>query len=264
MRTLLLTGDGLRHRYTAASLAAQTELVGVVSETKAPLVAAPAELAREDHLVLSRHLAQRDSVEAELLGAAPLWGTKVLHVPRGGVNTDDVSEWIATRRPDVIVLFGTGLVRDPLLRAWEGRMVNLHLGLSPYYRGSATNFWPLVLCQPECVGATIHLATREVDAGNILAQVRPEARPEDGAHELGTKALMAAVKQLPGTLKGFLAGTGASTVQDLSIGRVFRRRDFNADAVRRLWQNLEAGMIPEYLRHAEARRAAYPIVEVAA
>lgn len=263
MRTVLLTGDGLRHRYAAGALAAGTTLVGVVSETKAPALDPASDLPDADRELLRRHLHDRDRVEAEMLGSAPPWAADVLHVPRGCVNSSDVGHWVAARGPDVVVLFGTGLVRDPLLGRWEGRLVNLHLGLSPYFRGSATNFWPLVLCQPECVGATIHVAVREVDAGAILGQVRPAPHPEDGAHEIGTRAMVAALRALPDLLQRFLAGTLIPVEQDLSTGRVFRRRDFTADAVRRLRGNLEQGMMRDYVRHAAARQAAYPIVEVA-
>ena len=45
--------------------------------------------------------------------------------------------------PDVVLVFGTGLLKAPLIGAFPGRIINIHLGLSPYYRGAGTNFWPL-------------------------------------------------------------------------------------------------------------------------
>jgi folate-dependent phosphoribosylglycinamide formyltransferase PurN len=264
MRCLLLTGDGARHRYAARALAPRMELVGILSEAKTPTVAE--ELAApEDRAVVHRHFEERAAAEARLLGADTGFpATAMLRVPRGGVNTAEALAWIRARRPDVVLLFGTSVIRDPLLGAFPGRMVNLHLGLSPYYRGSATNFWPLVLEQPECVGATIHLAVAQVDAGGILAQVRPSAQPEDRAHELGTKALVAALDCLPRVLADLVAGSVVPKAQDPSAGREFRRRDFGPDAVRRLWRNLDAGMIAAYLGRAVERHAAFPIVELPA
>ena len=72
----------------------------------------------------------------------------------------------------------------------------MHLGLSPYYRGSGTNFWPLVDRLPECVGVTIHLAIPSVDAGPILTQVRPDIEPTDRAHEIGSRAIIAGLYAL--------------------------------------------------------------------
>jgi folate-dependent phosphoribosylglycinamide formyltransferase PurN len=260
MRVLLLTGDAARHRFAARALAEATGLVGVLCEAKA---AAPAEagLPPGDADVLRRHFDERTRVETRLLGEDSGWpGDEAQHVARGGVNSAEVLAWVESRRPDVVVLYGTSVVKDPTLGRFAGRLVNLHLGLSPYYRGSGTNFWPLVRAQPECVGATIHLADAQVDAGAILAQVRPSAASEDRAHELGTKTLIAAVACLPVVLHGWLTGRVRPARQDLSQGHVFRRRDFDADAVRRLWTNLDRGMMPDYLRHAADRCAAFPIV----
>jgi methionyl-tRNA formyltransferase len=260
---VLLTGDGLRHRYAAARLAATTHLAGVVRETKMPAVVEPP-ASREDREVLARHFAERDTAEQRLLGEEiPFPDRPRLEIPSGTINAPEVCAWVQERRPDYVVLFGTGIVRAPLLERFAGRLVNLHLGLSPYYRGSATNFWPLVQAEPECVGATIHLAVAAVDAGPILAQVRPAVEPADRAHELGTKALMTALDVLPGVLERLATGALAPHVQDLSRGRVFRRSDFTADAVRTMWAHLASGMIPAYLADAPRRRAAYPIVEVA-
>jgi folate-dependent phosphoribosylglycinamide formyltransferase PurN len=262
VRTLLLTADGARHRYAARSLAATTDLVGVLSEGKAESPSADPMLAPGDAAVLQRHFAERDAAESALLGPDTGFpATEVRRVPRHGVNTPETLAWIRSRDPEVVVLFGTSLVREPLLGSYAGRMVNLHLGLSPYYRGAATNFWPLVLEQPECVGATLHLVVAQVDAGGILAQVRPAVSSTDRAHEVGTKALIAALERLPGTLTGLLAGTIRPVAQDLSQGREFRRRDFRPDAIRRLWRNLDQGMLAAYLPRARERCAAFPIVE---
>lgn len=142
-------------------------------------------------------------------------------------------------------------------------MVNIHLGLSPYYRGSGTNFWPLVDRRPECVGATLHLVAAKVDAGPILAQVRPEAEIDDRAHDLGTKTIISAVALLPRVLAALAADRTCAKPQDLSRGRLCRRRDFNADAVRTMWRQFESGMMAEFLADRQARRAKFPLVQLA-
>ncbi|RMH16316.1 MAG: hypothetical protein D6696_18455, partial [Acidobacteria bacterium] len=214
-----------------------------------------------DEALIRDHFARRDEAEAELLGEARFPGVPRLELASGAVNDAATAAWIAARRPDAVLLYGTGIIRPPLLTDWHGRMVNLHLGLSPYYRGAGTNFWPLVERRPECVGVTLHLAAAKVDAGAILAQARPAARADDGAHQLGTRALIAGAEILPAVLDAYLAGRLRPTAQDLSRGRVFRLRDFNADAVRRLHHQLATGMLGEYLADRRRRDAAYPIVE---
>lgn len=265
LRTVLLTGDARRHRAAARWLAAGTTLAGVVCEPKRAVVAAPERLAPRERLVLDRHLAERDAVERRALADAEAWpATDLLTIAGGTLNDAAVVAWIAARRPDFVVSFGCGILRAPLLDAFAGRLVNVHLGLSPYYRGSATNFWALVHRAPECVGATIHVTTPAVDGGPVLAQVRPLPAAEDRAHELGVKTIAAAFQALPRTLAALADGRLVPRPQPADVGRVCRRADFDATAVERLWENLASGMVPEYLADADRRRAAYPIVEVPA
>ena len=263
MRVVLMTSNELRHRFAANRLAASMNMVGVVSEMKAPAASGSAPASVEDQRDVQKHFAERDEVERRFFGRELNFpATGMLSISSGEANSSQVFEWVQRRDPDVIVLYGTSIIKPPLLTLYGERMINLHLGLSPYYRGSGTNFWPLVNSEPECVGATIHLAVAKVDAGAILAQVRPEAEISDRSHELGTKTLMAALDTLPRATSLFLTKEIEPKSQDLSRGRVFRSKDFTAESLRVMWRNFESGMMREYLSEAAARCRAYPIVEL--
>ncbi len=262
-RIVLLTGNERRHTYVAAELAKRLRLVGVLREGKAQLVKKPDELSAEDRAVIDQHFAERSTAEQRWLGDPQLpTGIVQREVEHGASNAEDVFEWVQGLEPEYVVLYGTSIIKPPLLTTYEGRMINIHLGLSPYYRGTGTNFWPLVERKPECVGATIHLAVLSVDAGAILAQVRPEAESTDRVHDLGTKTIMAAVAALPRVVTRYAEGAIEPRPQDLTQGKVFRRKDFNAVAVRTLWDQFASGMMDEFVADRAARYAAYPIVEL--
>jgi methionyl-tRNA formyltransferase len=170
-------------------------------------------------------------------------------------------DWICQQAPDAIMLYGCGIIRRPLLEVFGDRTINLHLGLSPYYRGSATNFWPLVNREPECVGATIHLATARVDAGAVLTQVRPLIEPQDGPHDIGAKTILAAANLLPEILALYLRQRIRPQRQDLSCGREYKTKDFTAAAVQRMRSHFETGMVEEFLDDRDRRCQRYPIVQ---
>ena len=164
--------------------------------------------------------------------------------------------------PDVVLVYGTGLLAHDLVRAFDGRIVNLHLGLSPYYRGSGTNFWPLVNREPEYVGATIHDLDERIDAGPILAHIRPAMDAHDGPHDLGNKTIREAAALLAEVAHAVARG-GVSGTPQMTRGRLYQRKDFNAQAVLRLLDQFESGMIPEYLANKEARDAALELATFA-
>lgn len=261
-RVVLLTGDGTRHRYAAQELARSVSLLGIVTETKRPVVPADDPLPTEDEAAISKHLEARTETETRILGSPDPGPIEMLAVETGGINSTDVFDWVSQKEPDAVVIYGTSIVKPPLLEVYSEKLINVHLGLSPYYRGAGTNFWPLVDGLPECVGATIHLAVLEVDAGPILGQVRPDAAPDDGAHDLGTKTIAAAFYALPELVTGYLSGRIEPRKQNLSSGKVFRRKDFSAEAVRTMWHNFETGMMADYCAARIERVSRYPIVEV--
>ena len=59
---------------------------------------------------------------------------------------------------DVYIVFGSSYIKGWLADfLCERRAINIHMGLSPFYRGSSCNFWALYDNNPGFVGATIHL-----------------------------------------------------------------------------------------------------------
>lgn len=258
-RVVLMTADGRRHRYVATCLSRYVDLVGIVVERKPPSIAEP-EADTATGGVLARHFAMRDAAEEALLGEPVFPDVGLLEIARGEVNNPDVFGWVRAREPEILALFGTGIVKAPLLDYYDNRVVNMHLGLSPYYRGSATNFWPLVEGRPECVGATIHMAVLQVDAGPILDQVRPDIQPGDRIHDIGTRTIMAGAEHMGQVLASVVSGEVRGQSQRRDIGREYRRRDFSATAVEKAWSNLDTGMIPAYLADKNARDGVYPIV----
>jgi methionyl-tRNA formyltransferase len=255
-----IVGDQLRHRHVLRQLEQHPgiELRGVVVETKRPR---PTDERPELDAVLVEHFAARTRAEEVFFGELEAWrpAADVRPVPFGGSNDDAVAAWVLAREPHALVLFGCSIIREQLLERLPERVVNLHLGLSPYYRGAATNFWPLVNGEPECVGATVHLATLSVDAGPILRQTRPEMAADDGSHEIGCRAILAGAEALSGGLVDYVGGRLPAVPQSAG-GRVYRNADFHAEAVQQLWRNLDEGLISWYLAEKEARDARRPIV----
>jgi hypothetical protein len=257
-RIALITSDHRRHRWLAGQIARSARLIGVVSESK-PLQS-PSSTTNPDADVQA-YFRERDAGEEHWFREAPdfeAWDVPVKQVAWGDSNGEEAGRFVAAFEPDLLVLFGSCIIKDPLLARFAGRILNMHLGLSPYYRGSATNFWPLVDGKPECVGVTLHHATLQVDAGNILVQVRPEIEAGDSSHDLSCKAIIAGARCLSGLIaddRGLPPGRAVR-----GPGRLCRRADFTSGALRRMQHNFAEGIIPRYLAEKSERDARYPIV----
>lgn len=263
MRAVFLTSTFPRHAWVATDLAGRLDLVGVWRETKTFVPERYAGTA-DDAAVIAAHFSARDAAEARDFGPAdPVLDRGAVNcvVSGGGCSDPAQVARMEALAPDVALVFGTGILSGPVLEAFAGRLINIHLGLSPYYRGSGTNFWPLVNREPEYVGATIHYIDEGIDTGPLLAHVRSDPRGDDGPHDLGNRTIMAASAALARVADLHVQGR-LRAVPQTGRGRLYQRRDFNADAVRRLHTQFETGMMPEYLANRAARDAALSLLQL--
>ena len=262
MRAIVLTSTMRRHQFVANAIAARMEVACVWQEEKSfqPLKYADS---REDERVITALFDARDASEEAYFAEHERVTAPVRRLPPGGCN--DLVEVDAMRqlRPDVVLVFGTGLLKQPLIDAFAGNIINIHLVLSPHYRGAGTNFWPLVNREPEYCGATIHFLDIGVDSGPIIAHVRPELRADDGPHDIGNKTIVAAADALATAAIAHTASPLTGVGQS-GEGRVYKRADFSAQAVRRLYENFATGMLEDYLAHRAARDAKLSLVRMEA
>ena len=258
MKAIVLTSTMRRHQFVANTLAARLDVRCVWQEQKsfAPLDYAGS---REEEALIVEHFAARDAAEAAYFADHAVVRADTRRVEPGGCNDAAEIERMRQISPDVVLVFGTGMLRQPLIDTFPGRILNIHLGLSPYYRGAGTNFWPLVNREPEYCGATIHFLDAGVDTGPIVAHVRPEIRSGDGPHDIGNRTIVAAADALASAAIAH-AEAPLHGVEQSGGGRVYRRKDFAASAITRLQMNFASGMIDEYLRSRRSRDAALSLI----
>ena len=88
---------------------------------------------------------------------------------------------------ELVVLAGFMRVLGPeLVRAWEGRMLNVHPSLLPRHRGLHTH--RRVLESGDAMhGASIHYVTEELDGGPVILQARLPVLPGDDEESLARR-----------------------------------------------------------------------------
>ncbi len=87
------------------------------------------------------------------------------------VNEEGCLKAIQLLKPDIIVVNGTRIISKNLLQSTNAVFVNMHVGITPQYRGSHGGYWALRNNDIENFGTTIHLIDAGVDTGAVLKQV---------------------------------------------------------------------------------------------
>jgi folate-dependent phosphoribosylglycinamide formyltransferase PurN len=261
---VILTANSLRHSYVRQTfgLADDIQVLKSYCESKSGSLLEEArengEQVRIDHL--ERRARSEYDYFAHFVNTTPDQSNPV-EIPYGEVNEQRYYDEITDLEPDLLVVYGSSIIQHPLLTEYNGRILNIHLGLSPYYRGTGTNFWPLVNGEPEYVGATFMYIDEGVDTGEIIHQLRARVHPYDGPHDIGNR-LIADVGQLyPEIVRRFDDLHHMSQIDEPDNNHYYKSSDYSQDATVQLYENFTNGMVKDYLENKEERVAEVPIVK---
>ncbi len=94
---------------------------------------------------------------------------------------------LATANPDLVVLAGfMRILTDGFVKAFQGRLVNIHPSLLPAYRGLHTHARALQAGDREH-GCSVHYVIPALDAGPVIAQASLPVRRTDTPESLETR-----------------------------------------------------------------------------
>jgi len=258
MRIGILTSTDTRHRYFVNALCADFNVVAIGYEETgySPAAQPPDGLTPDERRIVEHHFAERSIQEEAFFGQDAAFiettpTTNVLRIAPGQLNTSETLDSFLAQDVDTVVVYGTNLIREPLISRWPGRMLNMHLGLSPYYRGTATNFYPLVNEEPQYVGATILLIDAGIDTGPIVRHARPDIVTGDMPHTIGCKAILAGIDAVKKSLST-LEREGKLTAEPqwkVPAPRLYLRKDYDPRHVVKLYACIKAGMIDRYAQN---------------
>lgn len=262
-RVIVLTGSELRHTYFRLSLAADKRFRVLASfcegnerSLRARTFSNEQSSWLERQHVLAREQSEQDFflqfVETTEDNSNPTF------LKKGQINDESVVDSIEQHAPDLLACYGSSLVKSRLLKRFEGRFLNAHLGLSPYYRGSGTNVWPIINGELEMVGATFMYIDEGIDTGNIIHQVRADIFLGDSPHTIGNRL----IKKMTDTYADLIANFEKLNDEDqpTSEGRFYYHKDFDAEACAKLYENISGGLVERYLEDNRRENLETPFI----
>ena len=246
MKIVVLTSNSLRHKFLANTLSSYCDDALIISECK------PQTSSFDDsknYTKIENHFLLRDKTEKSFFPNDNYFIPKTLPILYKEVNSPYVYEVIKNFKPDILIIFGSSIIKEPLLSLLPtGHIINLHLGISPYYRGSGTNFWPFVNNELEYLGSTILHLDAGIDTGDIICHVRPKIELNDNVHTLGCKIIKSSVESLIKIIKLLDEGKKLNRVKQWDVkDRYYKTKDFDENALSKYKNNLKNDMIKNYL-----------------
>jgi len=193
----------------------------------------------------------RNKTESEMFAGNDYFQADTLPVLYKEANLAYTYKVVKEFNPELMFVFGSSIIKEPLLSLLpKGRFINLHLGLSPYYRGSGTNFWPFINQELDYVGSTLLSLDNGIDTGDIIAHVRPEFELTDNVHTIGCKVIKNSVGRLINIMEAVKSGSKINMVKqwEAENPKYYRNADFNEGILKTYYNLLNAGLVKKYIQ----------------
>jgi phosphoribosylglycinamide formyltransferase 1 len=152
-----------------------------------------------------------DRREAKALDRARTAGARAVHLdpaahPGREAHDRELLGLLRGASIDLVCLAGyMRILSPPLVRAFWGRMVNVHPSLLPAFPG-ARAVRDALAWGARVTGCTVHLVDEEVDHGPILAQEAVAILPEDDEETLHARIRDVEHRLYPATVRALLQG----------------------------------------------------------
>ena len=172
MKITLFTSNQNRHNYLINSLSKICKELFVVQECKTIFPGiVPGHYPATN--TMKKYFQKVISAELNLFGNSFVnkfnKNIKILPLQLGDLNKCSMTLLNDFLQSDYYIVFGSSYIKGELVEFLvNNKAINIHMGVSPYYRGSDCNFWALYDNNPHLVGATIHLLSKGLDSGPLL------------------------------------------------------------------------------------------------
>ena len=163
---------------------------------------------------------------------------KILPMLSGDLNKCSMDLLSDFLKSDVYVVFGSSYIKGELVDFLvEQRAINIHAGVSPYYRGTDCNFWALYDDNPHLVGTTIHLLSKGLDSGPMLYHAMSNIKTSPFEYTMST--IKSAFHSIAERIKDNSIFKINPEVQDKSKEiRYSKKNEFNEEIVKEYFEKV--------------------------
>ncbi len=252
MKLVLFSGSHPRHLFINRELLNSFEdILVIIMQREELLPSPPKNISELDKSLFIKHFKNRDIVERKTYGnlnyEEVYKDQKKIFVKPDQLNSLHLAKEIEEFDADIAFIFGVDLILDPVISKLPINKINLHLGLSPWYKGAATLFWPFYFLQPQFAGVTFHQITKNPDEGEIIHQSTPSLKLGDTIHDVGAKCVIQAKNDLMVLMNKFKDEKNFVGKKQTTSGRVWRKKDFDVSHLRLIYDYYNDDIVDQFL-----------------
>ena len=194
MKITIFTGNQPRHLHLIKNLSKIANVTFSVIECNTVFPGKVEDFFKKT-ILMQNYFEKVIFAEQKIFGDIEFLGNKVkkLIIRQGDLNLLSFQALEEALRSDIYIVFGASYIKGWLADFLvQENTFNIHMGISPYYRGTSCNFWALYDNKPSYVGATIQMLSKGLDNGDIIFHTTPKLKDGDDTFLFSMRAVKSA------------------------------------------------------------------------
>ena len=236
MNITLITSDQIRHNYLVNLLSNIATKLNVIQEKKTFF-------SNQNKIsnLIKNYFLKVDDAQKKVFGNAAIdkknKNIKLLSLENKELEKCSLNSLSDFLNSDIFIVFGSSFIKKDLVNFLiDHKALNIHLGISPYYRGADCNFWALFDNNPHLVGATIHLLSKGLDSGQILYHALSEIKEDPFIYTMS--AVKSAFESIAQKIENKTIFEHTPEIQDKSKEiKYSKKNEFNDEVIKKFFLN---------------------------
>ena len=236
MNITLITSDQIRHNYLVNLLSNIATKLNVIQEKKTFF-------SNQNKIsnLMKNYFLKVDDAQKKVFGNAAIdkknKNIKLLSLENKELEKCSLNSLSDFLNSDIFIVFGSSFIKKDLVNFLiDHKALNIHLGISPYYRGADCNFWALFDNNPHLVGATIHLLSKGLDSGQILYHALSEIKEDPFIYTMS--AVKSAFESIAQKIENKTIFEHTPEIQDKSKEiKYSKKNEFNDEVIKKFFLN---------------------------
>ena len=171
MKITIFTSNNYRHNNLVNEIGKIADEIFVIQECNTLFPGNVSDF-RIKNRIIKKYFEQVSNAQKKIFNNEPLSlkkKTNLLSIKYGDLNFLSLNQLKDFLKSDIYIVFGSSFIKGDLVNfLHKKKAINIHMGISPYFRGTDSNFWALYTNNFQFVGATIHYLSSGLDDGKIL------------------------------------------------------------------------------------------------
>lgn len=257
MKILIICGDHFRHRFMLEPILKINCKINCIimkrESQKSLRHDVPKPLNKTESKLLDLHLKKRYLKEVNAFGNKTIYDfldkNKIIETDAINLNSTKIKTYIKKFNANICFIMGPGLISEKIRNILPPKTFNIHLGLSPWYRGSATLFWPSYNLEPWKTGITFHKLNSNADSGQIIHHSVAKLKKGMDLFDLTISAMKEGRKDLKKILNYLAKGKKIKSYKQKFYGKSYATKFFKPTHLKVIYELFNDKLIDYYLKN---------------